>query len=410
MRGKETVLKSFYFGRLLLVNDRQQMTLSVRVALVTIVTCLLRGLGGPAVVAASDDDDGATGLPSGNSSASIPTSMLIVVSLSCSLSMLGAGLIIGSYAFIPRIRTKAREILVHISLMDFLTAAFNLFGIVLTKTTYGYRSFPWLCQVQATFSMYGTEASVLWTIGMAVHIYARVIYEDARALRCVTLALYVLCYGIPAVLTLWFSLTHKLGYDPLGGSGWCSLVVQDKDGRFLPFNVVFGNDIWIYLTIILVPVVLLGLHFQLRRQLRSTPSHLSTSVMSIELKLLMVPVVFILLRMWSLILTIIEVEAQHDLSPTAVSFFLHISGFGDSGQGFANSILFCVLTPRVRNYLFKCCVSSRRTTLLVNRSTSSEARNRLSSSSDSKSKGSELPRDGPPVYITETKPLLNIDS
>ena len=47
--------------------------------------------------------------------------------------------------------------------------------------------------------------------------------------------------------------------------------------------------------------------------------------MSIELKLMMVPVVFILLRMWSLILTIIVVEAQYNLSPNAISFFLHIS-------------------------------------------------------------------------------------
>lgn len=380
------------------------MTLSVRVALTTIATGLLRGLDGPAAVASSSDDNGATGqTSSNNSTASIPTSMLIVVSLSCTLSMLGAGLIIGSYALIPRIRTKAREILVHISLMDFITAAFNLLGIVLTKTIYRHSSFPWLCQVQAALSMYGTEASVLWTIGMAVHIYARVIYDNARALRCVTLGLYAICYGIPVLLTLWFSLTHKLGYDRLGGSGWCSLMVQDTDGRVLPFNVVFGNDIWIYLTIVLVPMILVGLHFQLRRQLRSTPSHLSTSVMSIELKLLMVPVVFILLRMWSLILTIIVVEAQYTLSSTAISVFLHISGFGDSGQGFANSILFCLLTPRVRGYLFQCCTPSRRTTILINRSSSGEAKNCLSSSSDSTSRGSEHD-------ATETKPLLNINS
>ena len=203
-----------------------------------------------------------------NSSASIPVSMLIVVSLSCSLSMLGAGLIVGSYVFIPKIRTKAREILVHISLMDFLTATFNLVGIILTKTGYGHPSFKWLCQVQAAFSMYGTEASVFWTIGMAVHIYTRVLYVDMRAIRCVSWGLYALCYGLPAILTLWFSLTHKLGYDSLGGSGWCSLIVRDEHGQLRPFNLIFGNDVWIYLTIILVPVVLLGLHFHLRQQVR----------------------------------------------------------------------------------------------------------------------------------------------
>lgn len=386
------------------------MTVSLRVALATLVAALWCCGGGRALVDAADDQVIVTDA-SGNSSAAIPTSMLVLVSLSCSLSMFGAGFIIASYLLFPKIRTKAREILVHISLMDFLTAAFNLFGIVLTKTAYGHRSFSWLCQLQAALSMYGTETSVLWTIGMAVYIYARVLYEDSRPLRCITWGLYLFCYGLPAILTVWFSLSNKLGYDRLGGSGWCSLIVQDQRG-YLPFNLVFGNDVWIYLTIILVPVILVGLHFHLRRELRITSSHLSSSVISIELKLLLVPVVFILLRMWSLLLTIIEVEARYNLPPLVVSIFLHISGVGDSGQGFANFILFCLFTPRVMKHVCRCCLSPERTTLLINRSTSSEAKHRLSPVSDSNDGHDEERSERSPLMQTglPKKSLIDMDS
>ena len=50
----------------------------------------------------------------------------IAVWITCSLSMLGALLIIFSYVFFKSMRSRAREILVHISIMDFLVAASNL--------------------------------------------------------------------------------------------------------------------------------------------------------------------------------------------------------------------------------------------------------------------------------------------
>jgi hypothetical protein len=49
------------------------------------------------------------------------------------------------------------------------------------------------------------------------------------------------------------------------------------------------------------------------------------TMQSVEVKLLFIPVIFILLRIWSLLLTVIVVEANHPLPCGAVKFFLYIS-------------------------------------------------------------------------------------
>ena len=48
-------------------------------------------------------------------------------------------------------------------------------------------------------------------------------------------------------------------------------------------------------------------------------------VVSAELKLVSVPVVFLLLRIWSLILVLIEVEIGYDLTSTVSTFLLYMS-------------------------------------------------------------------------------------
>lgn len=39
---------------------------------------------------------------------------------------------------------------------------------------------------------------------------------------------------------------------------------------------------------------------------------------------------------------------------------MFLQGIGDSGQGFANAVLFVLFTPKVRRYFMHCCKSSAR--------------------------------------------------
>ena len=216
------------------------------------------------------------GTPSG-----VLPSVRVVVGITCCLSMIGAVLIILSYVLIRDIRTKAREILLNLSLMDFIVAAANLIGILVNFddyfSNYNIANGTWdlnmvnaSCKAQAFFAMYATISSILWTNCIAVYIFFHIMFEGKLSVFWTMFSFYVLSYGLPLILNIWFLQTDKLGYSPYGSSGWCSLIVYDSTSkRRYPLTLVFGNDIWIYLTITLVPLIFISLKYYLKYQVSS---------------------------------------------------------------------------------------------------------------------------------------------
>ena len=202
----------------------------------------------------------------------------VVVGTTCSLSMVGSVLIVLSYVMVPGIRTQARGILVNLSVMDFTVALANFIGICLKFNVWlgGEGSSHSnvsnigvgkdLCIAQASVAMYATWSSILWTICIAVYIYFRVTTSEYIS-RVVLYSLYVVAYGLPAILVAWQLAADRFGFDRHAGSSWCSSVVS-KHGKMLPFNVVFVNDIWMYLTVFLVIIILISLHFHFKREVR----------------------------------------------------------------------------------------------------------------------------------------------
>ena len=201
-------------------------------------------------------------------------SVRVVVGITCVLSMIGAVLIILSYILIKDTRTKPREILLNLSLMDFIVGAANLIGIVINfddflrpDTPQQYPTLSNVCEVQAFFAMYATISSILWTNCIAVYIFFHILYEGQLKTFWTMLSFYILSYGLPLILMLWFLFTNKLGYSPYGSSGWCSVIVYDyMTGERYPLTLVFANDIWFYLTITLVPLIFISLKCHLKYQ------------------------------------------------------------------------------------------------------------------------------------------------
>ena len=209
-------------------------------------------------------------------------SVRALVGITCILSMVGAFLIILSYILIKDIRTKAREILVNLSLMDFMAAAANFIGVLVNFDTYlnssnqnntsthTYQVMNDLCRSQAFFAMYGTISSVLWTICIAVYVFLRIMLEGKNIARRAVYTFYCICYGLPFIVTMWFMFTGKLGYAPFGGSGWCSVILYNSTtNERYSLRVIFANDLWIYLTIVLVPLIFVTLKFYLRYEVRN---------------------------------------------------------------------------------------------------------------------------------------------
>ena len=73
-------------------------------------------------------------------------------------------------------------------------------------------------------------------------------------------AFYALNYGLTLLVSLWFLLTGKLGYSPFASSGWCAMINYDIiTGERYPLVTVFSNDIWVYITLTVVPLIYVSL-------------------------------------------------------------------------------------------------------------------------------------------------------
>lgn len=202
-------------------------------------------------------------------------SVRTVVGITCVLSISGSLLIILSY-LIQKNRTKAREILVHISLMDLGVALSNLIGLsVYFDHFYSEGATPpviidYFCKIQAFFSMYCTLGSIFWTTALAAYLYIVILHHKNPKYSLYFLRFCCfLCYGLAIGISVWLLFIHKLGYAPYDSSGWCSLIVKDPNSPTQEvdlFVLIFAYDLWIYLAIILIVVFYVAIRSFLSNQ------------------------------------------------------------------------------------------------------------------------------------------------
>ncbi len=163
----------------------------------------------------------------------------VVVGITCAFSMLGALLIILSYVWIKKIRTKSRQILVHLSVADFGVACANFIGVCVyfdqyirhcplesqkavnhthpenfsisngVNTLTSCTALLQLCKAQAFIAAYSTLASVLWTLCLAVYIYCLVFYTSKKVHTKVVWVAVFFCWGMPLLVSLWLVITGQ---------------------------------------------------------------------------------------------------------------------------------------------------------------------------------------------------------
>ena len=220
----------------------------------------------------------------------------VIAGLACCLSAIGALLIIFSYACFKSLRSRARLVLVHLSLMDLGVSMMNLLGnlvhfdgyyielvtnmdLIMDNTTSSAEqknlvcpvyhqpnsiAIQRLCTAQAFLAHYFTYGSVLWTISLAVFIYFVIVHHRKKYAKYSLIVSYILCYGIPVALSFWLLLTDRLGYSPQNGL-WCSIVLQKPGDSWTDtYAGVFGYDIWIYLTFIVVLIFFVAVKLFIR--------------------------------------------------------------------------------------------------------------------------------------------------
>ena len=214
----------------------------------------------------------------------------VVVGLTNVLTILGSVLILASYLCFPSLRTGARLILLHLSLMDLVVGLAHFIGGVLDFNsrfnltsggplgTNTYSVLPGIytfCKIQAFVGYYAIVSSVLWTVCLSVYMHllsergARLPTKSALADYHIWISCAA-CYGIPLLLSLWALLTGRLGYSPYDSAGWCTLKTYTKGkGRDDIFASVIGFDLWIYLAMILITVLYASSHVHRRMHVSS---------------------------------------------------------------------------------------------------------------------------------------------
>lgn len=211
-------------------------------------------------------------------------SIRIVSGITCSASILGSILIILSYLCFKKLRTRVREILVHLSVTDAGVATANLVGIAVYFDSYYtikcdqnghvYELIPPreyidnLCRSQAFFAIYFTLSSILWTVSLAIYLYFILVHHGTQKAKYFLVFAYFFCYGMPLMLSLWALLTDRLGYSPYNSAGWCTVILVNpkRPHQRDIFMGVIGYDMWIYVALVLVPVLYLAIKTFLREE------------------------------------------------------------------------------------------------------------------------------------------------
>ncbi len=224
----------------------------------------------------------------------------MIVGIVCLLSVLGSVLIILSFVCFMQLRSRARQILVHISIMDLGVGLVNLTGSLVYFDQYFDQMSPsnctlspnsvfssslqidpttepliWcpqsllvrdLCIIQAFLAVYFTLGSVFWSNCLTFYLYFRIVYVNSKLVTYVFRFSWFVSYCFPLLITTWLLLTGRLGFSPYESEGWCSIIMDNPstEERNL-FVSTFGYNIWIGITFIVIPLLSLAIYLHVKK-------------------------------------------------------------------------------------------------------------------------------------------------
>ncbi|XP_041275620.1 G-protein coupled receptor 157 isoform X2 [Onychostruthus taczanowskii] len=277
------------------------------------------------------------------------------VLLSCALSCAGSALLLGSQARWPELRTRPRQLLLHLSLADLLSALSYFYGVLRD-----FQSTSWDCVLQGALSTFANTSSFFWTMAIALYLYLSIV-RGSPAGPGLLWAFHAVSWGVPLAITVAAVALKKIGYDASNVSvGWC-WVNLDAEDRLL--WMLLTGKAWEILAYVTLPVLYLLIKKHINRAhaalseyrpILPGPPALQPRASVADKKLILIPVIFIFLRIWStvrFVLTLCNSPAVRN----SVLVVLH--GIGNTFQGGANCIMFVLCTRAVRARLLAllCC-------------------------------------------------------
>ncbi|NXC57253.1 GP157 protein, partial [Aleadryas rufinucha] len=277
------------------------------------------------------------------------------VLVSCALSCVGSALLLCTHAQWPELRTRPRQLLLYLSLADLLSALSYFYGVL-----QDFERTSWDCVLQGALSTFANTSSFFWTMAIALYLYLTIVRGSptgAGLLWC----FHAVSWGVPLAITVAAVALKKIGYDASNVSvGWC-WVNLDAEDRLL--WMLLTGKVWEILAYVTLPVlyILIKKHInrahaalsEYRPLLSGAPAPQPRTSIA-DKKLILIPVIFIFLRIWSTVRFVLTLCGSPAVQ-NSVLVVLH--GIGNTFQGGANCIMFVLCTRVVRARLLSllCC-------------------------------------------------------
>ncbi|KAL5491476.1 hypothetical protein EMCRGX_G016771 [Ephydatia muelleri] len=311
----------------------------------------------------------------------------VVAIFSSLLSCMGSVLIVYVYLRWPAVRSGSRAIITYLAIADFVTGFGYIMGSsnYLQYTSYGDVTampastkvelcdnlFTPVCKIQSFLTTSSSMMSFLWTLILAIYLHTTVVKNRIRLAQQLVPLYHVIAWGLPTILIFVMLATDVLGYSPVASANWCFIGVNGDNTLRIAMIMVGGKFLEI-ITYVVALVLFVSTSIRLRIQKDGTLLlHQSQDqakvamIQQVDRKLLFIPIVFILLRIWGTLEFIFtEVYSKYFCtnSPAFLGVLLalrFLQAIGDGGQGWSNAILYIFNSPNIRNLLLKdlttCC-------------------------------------------------------
>eukprot|EP00731_Ephydatia_muelleri_P014851 Em0008g571a len=311
----------------------------------------------------------------------------VVAIFSSLLSCMGSVLIVYVYLRWPAVRSGSRAIITYLAIADFVTG----FGYIMGSSNYlQYTSyvdvtampastkvelcdnlFTPVCKIQSFLTTSSSMMSFLWTLILAIYLHTTVVKNRIRLAQQLVPLYHVIAWGLPTILIFVMLATDVLGYSPVASANWCFIGVNGDNTLRIAMIMVGGKFLEI-ITYVVALVLFVSTSIRLRIQKdgalllhQSQDQAKVAMIQQVDRKLLFIPIVFILLRIWGTLEFIFtEVYSKYFCtnSPAFLGVLLalrFLQAIGDGGQGWSNAILYIFNSPNIRNLLLKdlttCC-------------------------------------------------------
>jgi G protein-coupled receptor 157 len=194
-------------------------------------------------------------------------------------------------------------------------------------------------------------------MSIATYLYLVISKQHRIALKMINI-FHVICWGVSLFLVSFAMGFNALGPDKFSETvGWCwirsaySISWPDwsNQAKEIFWKVLVGKGIEL-LSYVFTPVFYILskriLHHDRSQQLLlNTTPRVRATLQDTDRKLVLIPMVFLFFRIWGSVRFITSVYCPGFLGIYPVAL---MQGLGDSAQGWANCLLFCFFTTKIR--------------------------------------------------------------